>query len=102
MTPKMAMRIGGKYKFSEVKARHWEQFAESAGLARAQTRRRIVALAKALPATACNLKADTANGFAGNALVDRIIAVIEQRCALTIRLLTDAIPEDDAADDPPT
>lgn len=102
LTPKMAMRIGGKYKFSEVKARHWEQFAESAGLARAQTRRRIVALAKALPATACNLKADTANGFAGNALVDRIIAVIEQRCALTIRLLTDAIPEDDAADDPPT
>lgn len=25
LTPKMAMKIGGKYKFSEVQARHWEQ-----------------------------------------------------------------------------
>jgi len=32
LTPKMAMKIGSKYKFSEVQARHWERFAEAAGL----------------------------------------------------------------------
>lgn len=31
LTPKMAMKIGSKYKFSEVQARHWEQLAESVG-----------------------------------------------------------------------
>ena len=31
LTQKMAMKIGSKYKFSEVQARHWEQFAEGAG-----------------------------------------------------------------------
>jgi hypothetical protein len=31
----MAMKIGSKYKFSEIESRHWDQFAESAGLAKA-------------------------------------------------------------------
>ena len=34
LTPKMVMKIGSKSKFSEVEARHWEQFAEAAGLAK--------------------------------------------------------------------
>jgi len=29
---KMAMKIGSKYKFSKVQARHWTQFAEATGL----------------------------------------------------------------------
>ena len=28
----MAMKIGSKYKFSEVHVRHWDQFAQSVGL----------------------------------------------------------------------
>ena len=40
LTPKMAMRIGSKYKFSEVQAKHWEQLAESVGLARAQAKKK--------------------------------------------------------------
>ena len=32
LTDKMAMKIGGKYKFTEVQARHWERFAQDAGL----------------------------------------------------------------------
>ncbi len=89
LTPKMAMKIGDKYKFSEVRARHWEQFAESAGFTRAQTKRRILELAKSLPATARELQSDHEQGFAGNAIVERINALIEQRCALTIWRLTD-------------
>lgn len=89
LTPKMAMKIGSKYKFSEVQARHWDQFAESVGLAKAQAKKRILTLAKALPATAHALRSSAGPGVADNAVVDRILALIDQRCALTIRRLTD-------------
>lgn len=90
LTPKMAMKIGSKYKFSEVQARHWDQFAEEAGLAKAQAKKRILELAKSLPATARKLQSDPGRGFAGHALVEQIITLIEQRCTLTIRRLTDS------------
>jgi serine/threonine-protein kinase HipA len=90
LAPKMAMKIGSKYKFSEVQARHWDQFAEGAGLAKAQAKRRILELAKSLPPTARKLQSDPGRGFAGNAVVEQFIALIEQRCALTIRRLTDS------------
>ena len=94
LTPKMAMKIGSKYKFSEVQARHWEQFAESVILTKAQAKRRILEIAKALPAVARTLQQAPNNGFSGNAVVERIIVLIEQRCALTVRRLTQ--PTDDA------
>ncbi|MBS0512121.1 MAG: type II toxin-antitoxin system HipA family toxin [Proteobacteria bacterium] len=87
LTLKMAMKIGSKYKFSEVEARHWEQFAESAGLAKAQARRRILELTSSLPRAARALQSDRTLGFAGNSVVERIVALIDQRCALTLRRL---------------
>ncbi len=98
LTPKMAMKIGSKYTFSEVQARHWGQFAESAGLSKAQTRRRILELATSLPATARKLQSAPELGFAGNAVVEQINLVIEQRCALTIRRLTDPATDNDATE----
>lgn len=100
LTPKMAMKIGSRYQFSEVQARHWEQFAEGVGLARAPAKRRILALAKSLPPTALELRSDPGHGFAGNTVVERIIALIEQRCALTIRRLTDPTADSAAATEP--
>ncbi len=100
LTPNMAMKIGGKYKFSEVQARHWDQFAEEAGLAKAQAKRRILELAKSLPLAARRLHADPERGFSGNALIERIIALIEQRCAQTIRRLTDRAAESINATEP--
>jgi serine/threonine-protein kinase HipA len=47
-----------KYKFSEVQAQHWEQFAEAVGLSKAQARKRILALAKSMPSTARELQSD--------------------------------------------
>lgn len=94
LTPKMAMKIGSKYKFSEVQAHHWDQFAESAGLGRAQTRKRILELAHSLPKTARQLQSQKEFGFAENPLVEQIITLIEQRAALTIRRLTE--PQGDA------
>ncbi len=89
LTPKMAMKIGSKYKFSEVQARHWDQFAEGVGLGKAQAKKRILELAKSLPPTARKLQSDPGHRFAGHDVIERIIALIEQRCALTIRRLAE-------------
>lgn len=96
LTPKMAMKIGSKYTFSEVQARHWDQFAEGAGLAKAQAKKRILELAKSLPATARTLQSNPERGFVGHGLVEQIITLIEQRCALTIRRLTDPAADSEA------
>jgi len=87
LTSKMAMKIGSKYKFSEVQARHWDQFSEGVGLGKAQARKRILVLAKSLPPTARKLQSDRMHGFADHAVVERIVTLIEQRCALTARRL---------------
>lgn len=89
LTQKMAMKIGSKYKFSEVQARHWSQFAETAGFTKAQAKRRILELAKSLPAKARRLQSVPERGFAGNSMVERINTLIEQRCTLTIRRLSE-------------
>lgn len=96
LTPKMAMKIGSKYKFTEVQARHWEQFAEGIGMTKAQVKQRVVKLAKVLPVTARKLQSTPEWGFAKNAVVEQINALIEQRCALTVRRLTDTAGEIDA------
>ncbi len=93
LTPKMAMKIGSKYKFSEVQAKHWERFAEGAGLAKAQAKRRILELAKSLPPTARELQSAPGLGFDVNAVVEEILVLIEQRCALTIKRLADPAAE---------
>ena len=88
LTPKMAMKIGSQYKFNEVHARHWEQFAEEAGLAKPQAKKRILELAKSLPIKARLLQADSKRGFSQHDLVGQIVLLIEQRCALTTKRLT--------------
>ncbi|EHN63761.1 HipA domain-containing protein [Comamonas testosteroni] len=87
LTPKMAMKLGSKYKFRELEARHWEQFAEEAGLAKAATRKRLQQLANELPTAARKLQAAPPHGFVGNAVVEQIVQLIEQRCTLTLRRL---------------
>ena len=85
LTPKMAMKLGGKYKFSEVQARHWAQFADAAGLSKAQTRKRVLRLAQDLPTASRRLQASPA--YADQPIVAKIVALIDQRSALTARRL---------------
>lgn len=89
LTPKMAMKIGSKYRFDEVQARHWDQFAASAGLARAQTRKRIGELARALPLAARKLQAAPGRDFAGVAVIEQIAGLIEERAGLTLKRMQD-------------
>ena len=88
LTPKMAMKIGSKYKFSELQARHWEQFVEAIGFGKAQAKKRILELAKTLPTRARQLQTSPENAFTDCDIVEQIVTLIEQRSALTIRRLT--------------
>lgn len=85
LTPKMAMKLGSEYKFAEVQARHWAQFAEAAGLSKAQTKKRVLRLAQALPTAARQLQASPP--FAHQSTVARIVDLIDQRSTLTERRL---------------
>jgi len=97
LTPKMAMKIGSKYNFSEVQARHWEQFAQSAGFAKAPAKKHILEIARELPAVARALQQSAETNFTGNAVVESIIVLIEQRCALTVRRMTTPAAADEIA-----
>lgn len=95
LTDKMAMKIGSSYKFSQVQARHWNQFATEATLSPAQVKRRILDIAKRLPDLAHAVRAVFELEGNSHSIIDQIITLIDQRCALTIRRLT--APQ---ADDP--
>lgn len=83
ITAKMAMKIGSKYQFGELQVRHWERFAEAAVLSKAQTRKRVLHMAERLPSAARKLQGIPL--FQNDALIERIVSLIELRCALTLR-----------------
>ena len=84
----MAMKIGSKYKLTEVYARHWEVFAQETGLAKPLAKKRIREFAKSLPEVARQLHSNPAKGFNQHKIIEQIIALIEKRCALTLDRLT--------------
>ncbi|HEY1686229.1 MAG TPA: type II toxin-antitoxin system HipA family toxin [Tepidisphaeraceae bacterium] len=51
LSPKMAMKIGGEYLSASITAKHFEQLAEEAGLAKPIVRRRVPELAELILST---------------------------------------------------
>ncbi len=94
LTDKMAMKIGSKYKFSQVQARHWEQFATEAALSPAQVKTRNYDIARRLPDLARATRASFQTDGNHHPIIDQIVTLIDQRCALTIRRLTVARVDD--------
>lgn len=88
LTDKMAMKMGSKYKFSEVMARHWEQFAVDAALSPALVKKRVLDIAKRLPDQARVTHAALQSQGYSHPIIERIIALIDQRCVLSIARLT--------------
>jgi len=88
LTDKMAMKIGSKYKFSEVMARHWEQFALDAALSPAQVKKRVLDIARRLPDVARATQATFQSLGNDRPIIDRVVTLIDQRCALTVRRLS--------------
>ena len=87
LTEKMAMKIGSKYKFSEVMVRDWEQFAAEAALSPAQLKKQILYVANRLPDLARATLALFQRQDKHHVVMDQIVTLIDQRCALTLRRL---------------
>lgn len=87
LAKKVAMKIGSKYVFSEAEGRCRDRFSESAELSKAPAKRRILEMARALLDAARRLKANPAHRFGSQQIVEQIITLIEQRCALMLRRL---------------
>ena len=96
LTDKMAMKIGSKYKFSEVQARHWVQFATEAALSPPLVKKRVSNIAKRLPDLARALRAAFLADGNHHPIIDQIVTLIDQRCALTMRRLTSRHVDDPA------
>ena len=88
LTDKMAMKIGSKYRFTEVQVRHWERFAAGAGLSPAQVKKRILNIAKRLPVLAGKTIAMFEAEGNSHTILAQIMMLIEHRCVMTIRCLT--------------
>jgi len=88
LTEKMAMKLGSKYCFDDLMPRHWEQFALAAGLSPAQVKKRVLDLAKRLPALASQNVARFEAQHHHHPILGQIQTLIEQRCDLTLRRLT--------------
>ena len=87
LTETMTMKIGSKYTFSGVHARHWEQFAASAGLSPAQVKKRLRELATRLPKLASETLARLQSNGNPDPVLNQIVDLINDRCATTLRRL---------------
>ena len=87
LTDKMAMKIGSKYRFTEVQAPHWERFAVDADLSPAQVKKRVLHIAQRLPTLAqTQWEAWQEQGY-NHPILGHITALVAQRCSLTVRRL---------------
>jgi serine/threonine-protein kinase HipA len=86
LTDKMAMKVGGKYSFTELHGRHWEKFAEEAGLGVAGARKQLAAMAQSLTAKATALAAT--DPYKGDPTIDLIVGLIMKRTRLTLDRLS--------------
>lgn len=73
LTPKMAMKLGGKYLADEIRRHHFERFAEDAGLSKPLVLRRLKQLAGEM---AGHLDA------AANETEMRVAAFVRRRCGI--------------------
>ena len=84
LSPRLAMKIGGKDETSAIYPRHWERFAKEAGLAFPQVRRRLLDLARALPQAARDVQRRFAAEGKDRPVIARVVDVIDRETKLVI------------------
>jgi len=84
LSPRLAMKIGGKDETGEIYPRHWERFAKEAGLAFPQVRRRLLDLARALPEAARDVQRRFAAEGMDRPVLAKVIDVIDRETKLVI------------------
>jgi serine/threonine-protein kinase HipA len=80
LSVKMAMRIGSKYRFDQVRRQHWEDMARAAGLAPAQVAREVSEMGQKI-GTEARTCWENETELSGSPLIGQIVAKIEQRAA---------------------
>lgn len=102
LSDRMAMKVGSQYRWAYLHARHWAQFASEAGLSPAQVKKVLKRAAERLPEVARQTQAGLAEQGCSHPVMDQIVALIDNRCATTLRRLAMPATDDstgDAADD---
>jgi len=102
LSDRMAMKIGSQYRWAHLYTRHWAQFASEAGLSPAQVKKALKRAAERLPEMARQTQARLAEQGHTHPVIAQILALIDDRCATTLRRLTMSAADDstgDAADD---
>lgn len=84
---KLSMKVGGKYKRREIAGRHWERFAEDAGVKSDVVKEAGIRLGQELPATAGKLAGGFIEKFGGKKIVDKIRDFIEKESLSLISIL---------------
>lgn len=87
LSDRMAMKIGSKYRFTDLYPRHWAQFASEAGLSPAQVKKALKRAAERLPERAHQTQAQLAGQGHQHAVIAQIGKLIDDRCATTLRRL---------------
>jgi len=84
LTDSMAMKIGSKYRFDELHARHWVQMAEAAQLGAPQLKRRVLEIAGLLPNLSQSLHTKFKVKGWDHPILNEITSLIKARCKVTI------------------
>ncbi|MDR1162638.1 MAG: type II toxin-antitoxin system HipA family toxin [Candidatus Accumulibacter sp.] len=85
LSDKMAMKIGGRYRFGDLFPRHWEGFAKSIGLSSSQVKKRVLQMAGIVPAQAHKLANDFISFGLAHDILEKIVSLVDARCALVTR-----------------
>ena len=80
LSPRMAMKIGGKYEFDELYPRHWERFAKEAGLGAPQVRRKLLDYCRGLPKLAAAKRDEFDAEGHRSSVINQIVDLVENRC----------------------
>ncbi len=83
LTDKMSMKIGSKYRFDELYARHWQQMGEAAQLGYSPLKKRVLEIAMELPNLAKEVQTQFEVNDCNHPIIDKIILLIEERCTTT-------------------
>lgn len=84
LSPRLAMKIGGKYEFDELFPRHWERFAKEAGLGAPQVKRKLLDYCRGLPKIAVALRDQFEDEGHHSSVIHAIVAIVETRCRQTL------------------
>ena len=87
LAERLAMKVGGEARPDWLRRRHWERLAAEVGIAPRLVLAQLAELAELLPAAAATLAVEQASTLGPAPVVDRVLGLIEARCAQAGRAL---------------